>query len=56
MLKNIFYPTIQNAFVWISAIYLSILLIIGKADAMIILFAYFLEAIIIGVFNVLKLF
>lgn len=56
MLKNIFYPTLQNAFVWISAIYLFILLFLGLADAMVIVFAYFLETIIIGVFNVLKLF
>ncbi|WP_347175494.1 DUF6498-containing protein [Polaribacter uvawellassae] len=56
MLKNIFYPTLQNAFVWISALYLFILLFIGIADAMVIVFAYFLETIIIGVFNVLKLF
>ncbi|MFN0728844.1 DUF6498-containing protein [Polaribacter gochangensis] len=55
MLKHIFYPTVQNIFVWISAMYLLILLFIGKADAMAILFSYFLETIIIGVFNVLKL-
>ena len=55
MLKNIFYPTPQNAFVWLSSIYLLFLLYIGKASAMTILFAYFLETIIIGVFNALKM-
>lgn len=55
MLKNILYPTPQNAFFWLSAIYLLFLLYIGKASAMTILFAYFLETIIIGVFNALKM-
>lgn len=55
MLKNIFYPTPQNAFIWLSSIYLLFLLYIGKASAMSILFAYFLETIIIGVFNALKM-
>ncbi|PQJ79619.1 DUF6498-containing protein [Polaribacter porphyrae] len=56
MLKNIFYPTPQNAFVWLSSIYLLFLLYIGKASPMTILFAYFLETIIIGIFNALKMF
>ena len=55
MLKNIFSPTPQNAFVWLSSIYLLFLLYIGKASAMTILFAYFLETIIIGIFNALKM-
>ena len=56
MLKDIFYPTPQNAFIWLSSIYLLFLLYIGKADAITILFAYFLETIIIGIFNALKMF
>ena len=56
MLKSIFYPTPQNAFVWLSSIYLLFLLYIGKASPMTILFAYFLETIIIGIFNALKMF
>lgn len=56
MLKSIFYPTTQTAFVWISALYLIFLLIIGKADAMTILFVYFVETLIIGVFNALKMY
>lgn len=56
MLKSILYPNAQTAFVWLSAIYLIFLLIIGKADAMTILFVYFLETLIIGVFNVFKMY
>lgn len=55
MLKNIFYPTPQNAFIWLSSFYLLFLLYIGKASAMTILFAYFLETIVIGIFNALKM-
>lgn len=55
MLKNIFYPTPQNASIWLSSIYLLFLLYIGKASAITILFAYFLETIIIGLFNALKM-
>ena len=55
MLKNIFYPTPQNAFIWLSSIYLLFLLYIGKASAITILFAYFLETLVIGVFNALKM-
>ena len=56
MLKNIFYPTPQNAFVWLSSIYLLFLLYLGKATPITILFVYFLETIIIGIFNALKMF
>ncbi|MFK8061041.1 MAG: DUF6498-containing protein [Polaribacter sp.] len=56
MLKDILYPTKQNAFVWLSSIYLLFLLYLGKATPMIILFVYFLETIIIGLFNVLKMY
>ncbi|KOY51893.1 DUF6498-containing protein [Polaribacter dokdonensis] len=55
MFKNIFCPTPQNAFIWLSSIYLLFLLYLGKANAITILFAYFLETILIGVFNVLKM-
>ncbi|MCI2229718.1 DUF6498-containing protein [Polaribacter sp. MSW13] len=55
MLKDILYPTKQNAFIWLSSIYLLFLLYIGKASTMSILFVYFLETLIIGVFNALKM-
>lgn len=56
MLKNIFYPTSQNIFIWLSTLYLLLLLYIGKANPMTILFVYFLETIVIGIFNALKMF
>lgn len=56
MLKNIFYPTQQNAFIWLSSIYLLFVLYIGKVTPITILFAYFLETLIIGIFNALKMF
>lgn len=56
MLKNIFYPTSQNIFIWLSAIYLLFLLYLGKISPLTILFVYFLETIVIGIFNVLKMF
>jgi len=56
MLRDILYPTKQNAFIWLSALYLLFLLGIGKATAMTIVFAYFLETLIIGVFNAVKMF
>lgn len=56
MLKNIFYPTPENAFIWLTNIYLLFLLYLGKVSPIAILFVYFLETIIIGVFNTLKMF
>lgn len=56
MLKSIFYPTPQNAFIWLSSIYLFFLIYIDKVSPMTILFVYFLETIIIGIFNALKMF
>lgn len=56
MLKNIFYPTSQNIFIWLSAIYLFFLLYLGKISPLSVLFVYFLETIVIGIFNALKMF
>lgn len=56
MLRDIFYPTYQNAFIWLSTFYLLFLLYLGKATPITILFAYFLETIIMGIFNALKMF
>lgn len=56
MLKNIFYPTSQTIFIWLSTIYLFFLLYLGKISPLSILFVYFLETIIIGIFNALKMF
>lgn len=56
MLKKILYPTYQNAFVWLSTIYLLVLLFLGKVEPMTIIFVYFIETIIIGIFNAIKMF
>ena len=49
-------PTPQNAFIWLSSIYLLFLLYLGKVSPISILFVYFLETIVIGLFNALKMF
>ncbi len=56
MLKDVFYLTTQNSFIWLSSIYLLFLLYLGKVSPMTILFVYFIETLIIGVFNALKMF
>ncbi|WP_146190716.1 DUF6498-containing protein [Polaribacter aquimarinus] len=56
MLKNIFYPNHQNRYIWLSSIYLLFILYLGKISPITVLFAYFLETIIIGFFNALKMF
>lgn len=56
MFKNIFYPTQQNIFVWLTACYLLLFLCLGKVSPLSILFVYFLETIIIGIFNVFKMY
>lgn len=55
MIKEIFYPTYQNVIIWLSAIYLLILLYSGKVTPITILFVYFLETILAGIFNVFKI-
>lgn len=55
MLKNIFYPTSQNVFIWLSTVYLLFLLYLGKINPLTVLFVYFLETIIIGIFNAVKM-
>lgn len=56
LLKNILLPTKENVFIWLSALYLLFFLFYGKISAIEILFAYFIETIIIGIFNALKMF
>lgn len=51
-----FVPNKKNIFVWLNAIFLIVLLIIGKADPLTIVMAYFLETIIIGIVNAFKMF
>lgn len=56
MFKNIFYPNSQNVFIWLSTIYLLFLLYLERISPLTILFVYFLETIVIGVFNAIKMF
>ena len=49
-------PNRKNLFIWLNALFLIILLIIGKADPLTIVMAYFLETIIIGIVNVFKMY
>jgi hypothetical protein len=49
-------PNKSNLFIWLNAIFLIVLLIIGKADPLTIVMAYFLETLIIGIVNVFKMY
>ncbi len=49
-------PNKKNLFIWLNAVFLIVLLIIGKADPLTIVMAYFLETIIIGVVNAFKMY
>ena len=56
MLRSVFIPNKNNAFAWANVLFLVLLVVIGEIDARTILFAYFLETIIIGVFNCFKMY
>jgi len=51
-----FLPTKNNAFVWLNAAFLIVLLLIGKTEPLTVVMAYFLETIVIGVVQVFKLY
>jgi len=55
VIKN-YTPNKQNLFVWFNAIFLTGLLLIGKADSLTIVTAYFLETIIVGIVYVFKMY
>ncbi|MDT0556124.1 DUF6498-containing protein [Patiriisocius hiemis] len=55
MVQNIFSFTKYNYLIWVNAAFLIVLLLLDKADALTIVFAYFLETIIIGILHVIKL-
>jgi hypothetical protein len=55
MLKKIFFPTATNFYVWANSILLLSLLAHNLVEPITVVFAYFFETIIIGVFHVLKL-
>lgn len=54
-MNTIFLPNKYNYLVWGNALLLLVLLLLGVADPMSIVFAYFLETIIIGLFHGIKL-
>lgn len=56
MLKSIFYPTRKNIILWLTSIYLLFLLYAGKISGLTVLFVYFIETIIIGLFTIGKMF
>ncbi len=55
MLKKLLLPTRDNALVWANALFLLLLLFLKIVDPLTIVFAYFLETIIIGIIHLLKL-
>ncbi|MBV7269896.1 DUF6498-containing protein [Winogradskyella luteola] len=55
MLKSVFYPNTSNAYAWANTIFLIAFIATGKIEAYAVLFGYFLETIIIGVANIVKM-
>ena len=55
MWKAIFFPTKNNAVLWANALFLLLLLLLKLADPLTVVFAYFLETIIIGIIHLVKL-
>lgn len=55
MLASVFIPNRNNSFAWMNVILLIVLLLLGKIEPYTVLFGYFLETIIIGLFNVFKM-
>ena len=55
MWKEILLPTKNNAIIWANALFLFLLLALNLADPLTIVFAYFMETIIIGVIHLIKL-
>ena len=54
-MKSIFIPNKYNYLIWGNALFLLVLLSLDLADPISVVFAYFLETIIIGVFHCVKL-
>lgn len=55
MLSSVFIPNRYNSYAWFHIIGLILLLYLGKIEPYTIVFGYFLETIIIGVFNMVKM-
>lgn len=55
MFKDIFIPNKSNVFVYVTAFFMLFMLLSGQVSPLTIVFAYVLETIIIGIFNILKM-
>ncbi len=55
MLKDVFFPNTKNFYIWGNSVFLFFLLAVNFVEPVTIVFAYFFETIIIGVFHILKL-
>lgn len=55
MIKDILYPTKENLLIWINAGYLILLMSISVVPPITVVFAYFLESIIVGLLNMVKM-
>ena len=56
MYSIIFKPNRYNSFAWTNIVALLLLLYFGKVEPYTVIFGYFLETLIIGVFNVVKMY
>lgn len=55
MFKTIFYPNSRNSSIYLTNLFVLALFINGSVTAAVVIFSYFLETIIIGIFNILKM-
>lgn len=55
MLFSVFIPNRYNSYAWMNVVFLIGFLLMGKITPYAILFGYFLETMIIGIFNVFKM-
>ncbi|AJR04698.1 DUF6498-containing protein [Siansivirga zeaxanthinifaciens] len=55
MLASVFIPNRYNAFAWLNILFLILLICLGKIAPYAVVFGYFLETIIIGLFNIVKM-
>ncbi|MBZ0328353.1 MAG: DUF6498-containing protein [Altibacter sp.] len=55
MISAILYPSKNNILVWANACFLLLLVLFNQIDSLTVVFAYFLETIVIGLFHIVKL-
>ncbi|WP_147448378.1 DUF6498-containing protein [Dokdonia sinensis] len=56
MLRDLFYPNKGNLFIYINAAFLLTMMAIGVIAPITVVFGYFLETIVIGILNVVKMY